>query len=66
MMTVQFTLRNLTKGAVRYEELPSSGGEAKIGGLYLRKSAFPSGQYPTSLTVTINWPRPDSGQEKEA
>ena len=58
MFTVRMALERETKGAVRYQELDAAGKPveamdgAKIGTLYVRKSAF-SGQAPTSIQVTV-------------
>ena len=56
---VIFKFEKETKGALRYEEVDEKGEAieqawAKIGSLYLRKSAFERGAaYPQSLHVTI-------------
>jgi hypothetical protein len=62
--TVHFAVERKTKGAVRY--LESAGADddtpisindgAKVGILYVRKSAFRKGKFPERLTVRI---RPD-------
>jgi hypothetical protein len=58
-LDVRFKFEKETKGALRYEEVDETGeaiGQAwaKIGSLYLRKSAFERGAaYPQSLRVTI-------------
>lgn len=55
---VTFSFEKETKGAVRYQETDSSGipvkieGGAKIGTLYVRKSAL-NGEMPMKLKVTI-------------
>jgi hypothetical protein len=59
MFTVTMTLEKETKGALRYQEVdekhePIEPAWAKIGTLYLRKTAFERGKKPpTLLTVTI-------------
>lgn len=56
--TVTFALEKETKGALRYQETDGSGqtlkieGGAKIGTLYVRKSAL-NGEMPQKLKVTI-------------
>jgi hypothetical protein len=56
---MRFKFEKETKGALRYEEVDEKGeaigqASAKIGSLYLRKSAFERGAaYPQSLRVTI-------------
>ncbi len=58
-MHVRFKLEKETKGAVRYEEVDDKGAPieqvwAKIGTLYVRKTAFERGEkYPESLRVTV-------------
>lgn len=60
-MTVHFLLERETKGAIRYFETTSAEGVtpfdikegAKIGTLYVRKSAFPEGKIPLRLEVEI-------------
>jgi hypothetical protein len=62
--TVHFTIERKTKGAVRYLEANGADDDtpisindgAKVGILYVRKSAFRKGKYPERLTVRI---RPD-------
>jgi hypothetical protein len=51
MIEVKMTLERETKGAVRYAE---DGDDAKIGTLYLRKSAFPNGKWPDTITVKVS------------
>lgn len=56
-ISVGFTLEKETTGALRYTEdgFDKSNMDATaIGTLYIRKAAFPDGDYPQSLTVTIN------------
>ena len=59
MFTVAMTLEKETKGALRYQEVdedrqPVEQAWAKIGTLYLRKTAFERGkQAPTMLKVTV-------------
>lgn len=51
-IVVEFNFRNSTKGAQRFEEdVPEDQGEAKVGGLYVRKWTMP--QAPARVRVTI-------------
>ena len=56
---VRFKLEKETKGALRYQEVDEKGevieqAWAKIGTLYVRKSAFPRGAaFPQLLRVTV-------------
>lgn len=56
--TVNFSLEKETKGALRYQETDGNGqpvkieGGAKIGTLYIRKSAL-NGEMPAKLIVTV-------------
>lgn len=56
---VQFRLEKETKGALRYQEVDDKGevveqAWAKIGSLYLRKSALERGAaFPQLLCVTV-------------
>lgn len=57
-MTIKFRMERETKGAVRYEEINAKDeavemADAKIGTLYVRKSAMGSEGIPTTLKVTI-------------
>lgn len=55
-MTVSFNLAKETKGALRYEEdgFDADNMDATaIGTLYMRKAAFPDGDYPKAITITI-------------
>lgn len=57
-MNIIFTIEKQTPGAVRYMEVDEDGrpvknGNQKIGTLYFRKTAFPSGQYPDPIKVTV-------------
>jgi hypothetical protein len=58
-MKVRFKLEKETKGALRYQEVDDKGevieqAWAKIGTLYMRKSAFERGRaWPQELRVTI-------------
>ena len=58
-MKVYLKLRNETKGALRYEEVRKDGTiftvqeGAPLGSMYMRKSAYPEGNYPENLTVDI-------------
>lgn len=58
-LQLKMKLDRETKGAVRYREL-DLGGEVKqtnyyIGTLYMRKTSFPSGNWPKDLTVQVNY-----------
>jgi hypothetical protein len=59
LFEVRFKLEKETKGALRYQEVDDKGelieqAWAKIGTLYLRKSAFARGTaYPQLLRVTV-------------
>jgi hypothetical protein len=59
-MQVRFKLEKETKGALRYQEVDEKGDVieqawAKIGTLYMRKSAFERGTaWPQKLRVTID------------
>ncbi len=53
MHEVSFTLRNTTKGTVRYSE-NGKKDEHVVGTLYVKKSAFPGEEYPEHITVTLN------------
>jgi hypothetical protein len=59
---IQFQLDRETAGALKYSEVlpngtlapyPNSPG-AKVGTLYVRKSAMNGGTYPQKLSVTID------------
>jgi hypothetical protein len=57
---VHFKLEKETRGALRYVEVDEKGevilehASAKIGSLYMRKSAFESGAaYPQTLRVIV-------------
>ncbi len=56
--TITFAFEKETKGAVRYQEIDAKGfalsiaDGAKIGSLYVRKSAL-NGTMPMKLNVTI-------------
>jgi hypothetical protein len=58
-IVVRFKFEKETKGALRYQEVDARGmvvelAWAKVGSLYLRKSAFERGAaYPQNLTVKI-------------
>ena len=58
-MEVRFKLEKETKGALRYQEVDDKGdiieqAWAKIGTLYVRKSAFERGAaFPQTLRVTV-------------
>jgi hypothetical protein len=54
---LRFTMLKETKGAIRYQEVDSSGRPieleaATIGTLYVRKSAI-AGPIPQTLTITV-------------
>jgi len=59
-MEVRFKLEKETKGALRYQEVDEKGevieqAWAKIGTLYVRKSAFERGAaFPPELRVTLD------------
>jgi hypothetical protein len=59
MIDVRFRFERETKGALRYAEIDDKGevieqAWAKVGTMYLRKSAFERGeQYPAALAVRI-------------
>lgn len=57
-LTLSFTLRNETKGALRFEEKVSDSlAEPKIGTLYVRKSAIRDmglSEAPRALTLTLS------------
>jgi hypothetical protein len=59
VMEVRFRLEKETKGALRYQEVDEKGEAieqawAKIGTLYVRKSAFERGAaFPQALRVTV-------------
>ena len=56
-ITVQFVVEKETKGAWRYKEVDETGADAgawaKIGTLYVRKTAFEKGKHTAKLSVTI-------------
>ncbi len=58
-MKIPFVLERETKGALRYQEVDDAGKPveqawAKIGTLYIRKTAFERGQTPPPrLAVTV-------------
>jgi hypothetical protein len=56
-ITVKFKLEKTTKGAVRYQEIDDNGAPAeawaKIGTLYVRKTAFERDSIPQTLTVSV-------------
>ena len=60
MMEIRFKLEKETKGALRYQEVDVKGevieqAWAKIGTLYMRKSAFERGaSFPQMLRVTVD------------
>jgi hypothetical protein len=56
-ITVKMTIEKETKGALRYaEERESDFEEAKIGTLYIRKSAFKEhGQVPKAIVVQVSF-----------
>ena len=58
LIEARFRLEKETKGAVRYQEVDEKGEpelmSAKIGSLYIRKTAFERGtSFPQILHVTI-------------
>jgi hypothetical protein len=60
VMEIRFKLEKETKGALRYQEVDDKGevieqAWAKIGTLYMRKSAFERGaSFPQTLRVTVD------------
>jgi hypothetical protein len=55
---VKMRLERETKGALRYQEVDEAGQPveqvwAKVGTMYLRKTAFERGAAPQSITVTV-------------
>jgi hypothetical protein len=60
VMEIRFKLEKETKGALRYQEVDDKGevieqAWAKIGTLYMRKSAFERGaSFPQMLRVTVD------------
>jgi hypothetical protein len=58
-ITAQFVLERETKGALRYQEVDEQGAPieqvwAKIGTLYIRKTAFERGtEPPKRIAVTV-------------
>lgn len=58
MITIPFKLERETKGAVRFCEVDASEqpldiAQAKVGTLYIRKTAFNGGAIPSKLTLTV-------------
>jgi hypothetical protein len=59
LVGARFKLEKETKGALRYQEIDENGEAieapgAKIGVLYIRKSAFPRGSaWPEELRVSV-------------
>jgi hypothetical protein len=59
MFTIQLRLEKETAGAYRYQEIDASGAPveqvwAKVGTLYVRKTALPRGaKAPTMVTLTV-------------
>jgi hypothetical protein len=54
-ITLHFAVEKETKGAVRFKEVNADGSDvfdAKIGTLYVRKSAMP-GKVVPKLTITV-------------
>jgi hypothetical protein len=59
LIEAKFKFEQETKGAVRYQEVDDKGDpeytRAKIGSLYLRKTAFePGATYPQTVRVTVD------------
>jgi len=57
-LACKFKLERETKGALRYQEVDDNGVPleqvwAKVGTLYVRRTAFERGAIPKQLTVTI-------------
>lgn len=60
-LTITFALERETKGALRYQEVDPADGRpidlangAKVGTLYIRKSALGSAQ-PKLISVSLAW-----------
>lgn len=61
MRELTFQLAAETKGALRYSEVLPNGRNAQspndegaiVGTLYVRKTTFPGGKFPSSLKVSI-------------
>lgn len=56
--TINMLISKETPGALQFKEIDGDGGvvpqhEAKIGTLYVRKSAFNGGASPKALKVTV-------------
>jgi hypothetical protein len=59
MIEAKFKFERETKGAVRFQEVGADGAvldqaAAKIGTLYIRKSALAGGELPKALLVKID------------
>lgn len=59
MITAMLVMERETKGAIRYREVgdnskPIDPHEAKVGTLYIRKTAFDGDLIPKSISVTIS------------
>lgn len=57
---VKMLLEKETKGALRYAEVDEKGavaefGSAKIGTLYVRKSAFDGAEQPKAIVVSVKF-----------
>lgn len=57
-MKVVFTLKDTTKGSLRYQEVDAAGNEvdyksASVGALYIRKTSEIGQAHPNKITVTI-------------
>ncbi len=55
---IQMVQERQTHGAIKYSEVDADGirlsmRDGTIGSIYLRKTAFTSGAYPVTITVTV-------------
>ncbi len=58
-IVLSFAVEKETKNAVRFMEVDDAGKQveadkAKIGTLYVKKTAFEGGKWPTTLAVTLS------------
>lgn len=58
-LCVRMPLVKVTKGALRYE-LPRDTEGTHIHNIYVRKDAFPDGNFPDAIVVTVE-PAPGEG-----
>jgi len=60
-LTIFFAFERETKGAVRFQEVDGDenpleiGSGAKVGTLYVRKSALPIGTIPERITMSLSF-----------